>query len=138
MDNKSFVWRIWFAVVLTSMGVFYYLVFLFYLCGGIPIEKIHYYMTDGWPNFCADNVPLVAPGFLILGLYFWYSYTVKAKPKPVVEPEYAFEFTKVDKHTETHPAVEPEYIFESNRNKKAHQADPILPLEDESDDAPIN
>jgi len=114
-DNKTYLWRIYVAITLTSLGVFYYLVFLFYLSGGIPIERIHYFMTDGWPNFCADNVPLVAPVFLVVGLYFWYSYTVKLKPKAAPEPEYEFQFTTVDKTQEvTH---EPEYVFESRANK---------------------
>lgn len=115
------------AIILTSLGVFYYLVFLFYLCGGIPIEKIHYFMTDGWPNFCADNVPLVAPVFLFLGLYFWYSYTVKMRPKPIPEPEYDFHFTKVEKHPEVNQ--EPDYIFES----RAHKATKISPTSEEQD-----
>jgi hypothetical protein len=116
MDNRSFAWRIWVSVTLTSLGALYYLVFLFYLCGGVPIEKIHYFMTDSWPSFCADNVPLVAPVFLLVGLGLWYSYTLKGKPKAAPEPEYQFEFTKVEKT----PAIEPEpdYIFESGINKK--------------------
>lgn len=104
------------AIILTSLGVFYYLVFLFYLCGGVPIERIHYFMTDGWPNFCADNVPLVAPVFLFLGLYFWYSYTVRQKPKAKPEPEYEFKFTPVEKTPEI--LREPDYVFES----RAHRA----------------
>jgi len=116
-ETKSIIWRIWLAIALTSAGVFYYLVFLFYLAAGVPIEKIHYFMTDGWPNFCADNVPLVAPVFLCVGLYFWYTYVQESKPKVVAEPEYAFEFTKVEKPTEHSKGTD--YVFDSKANRMA-------------------
>lgn len=132
MDNKSFVWRIWLAITLTSLGVLYYLVFLFYLCSDVPIEKIHYFLTDGWPNFCADNVPLVAPIFLCVGLYFWYSYVQKAKPKPVVEVEYAFEFTKAETHAEK--SEEPDYVFESRANRVAKTSTSPAPAKDKLDE----
>lgn len=116
MDNKTFAWRMWTAVILTSVGALYYLVFLFYMCGGVPIEKIHYYMTDKWPNFYADNVALVAPVFLIVGLGLWYWHFVKSKPKAAAEPEYQFEFNVVEN---TSPIkTQPEYIFESGQTKK--------------------
>lgn len=117
MNNKSFIWRIWMAIVLTSLGVFYYLVFLFYLCAGVPIEKIHYFMTDSWPSFYADNVALVAPVFLFVGLYFWYSYTKMSKPKPVPEAAYDFRFTTVEKSPELQR--EPDYVFESRAVRSA-------------------
>lgn len=116
MDNsKTYLWRIYVAITLTSLGVLYYLVFLYYLCGGIPIERIHYYMTDGWPNFCADFVAMVAPAFLFLGLFFWYSYTLKMRPKAVPEPEYDFHFTTVEKSPDT--ITNPDYVFENRINK---------------------
>ena len=113
MDNKSFTWRIWLSITLTTLGVLYYLVFLFYLSGGVPIEKIHYFMTDGWPDFCADNIPLVAPVFLFIGLGLWYYNTLKNKPKAIAEPEYQFEFNKVEKSSVIEP--EAEYVFESKK-----------------------
>lgn len=129
-DNKSYLWRIYAAIVLTSLGVFYYLVFLFYLCGGIPIEKIHYFMTDGWPNFCADNVPLVAPVFLFVGLFCWYSYNMKMKPKPVTEPEYDFKFTTVENKAPEF-SREQDYIFES-RAKRASKPNAAYQPDDET------
>jgi hypothetical protein len=130
-DTRSYLWRIWLAITLTSLGVLYYLVFLFYLCGGVPIEKIHYFMTDGWPNFCADNVPLVAPVFLFVGLYFWYSYTMRQKPKPVPEPEYDFHFNKAEKAPEVNQELD--YIFESRANRAAKPS-AALPRDNETVD----
>jgi hypothetical protein len=116
--NKSFKWRIQAAVTLTSLGVLYYLVFLFYLCGGVPIEKIHYFMTDGWPDVLADNVPYIAPVFLFVGLSLWYSYNKKARPKPIAEPEYTFEFNKVEKHAKIAHEAQPNYISYTNKVKE--------------------
>jgi hypothetical protein len=116
-------------------------------------------MTDGWPAFCADNVPLVAPLFLFLGLYLWYSHTVKSRPKPVFEPEYAFEFKMVDKnadaavedgeqelvqepklqvHSEIEETVEPQLKSKTATliPKAKLEAEPQLHLEPESESLP--
>ncbi|EHQ24253.1 hypothetical protein [Mucilaginibacter paludis] len=94
--DKRFKWRIQLAAILTAIGSLYYLIFLFYLSGGAPIERIHSKITDGWPDILADNVPLISPAFLVFGLLLWYSYYLKNLPKPQAEPEYKFEFNKVN------------------------------------------
>jgi hypothetical protein len=126
MEEKSILWRIQLAVVLTSLGVLYYFVFLFFLCAGVPIERIHYFMTDGWPNFCADNVPLVAPTFLIVGLGLGWSYNMKKKPKSAPEPEYQFQFKSVEKKQDL--ALDPDdYVFSSKAIKKTVEYSSKIP-----------
>lgn len=80
-----------------SVGIFYYLVFLFFFSGGIPIDKVHARMTEDWPDYLADSAPWISPIFLCLGLYFWYSYTKRNKAKQAPEPEYHFEFNVIKK-----------------------------------------
>jgi len=93
IKNKE--WRLTAAVVLTSIGVLYYLIFLLYFAGGQPIERIHNRMTDGWPDILADNVPFVAPIFLFLGLWLGYLHNEEKKPKREPEPIYDFKINYV-------------------------------------------
>ncbi|RKR83114.1 hypothetical protein BDD43_3316 [Mucilaginibacter gracilis] len=97
MEKTTIKWRLATAIILTSLGFLYYLAFVLYLMMGIPVDKVHAEMTNSWPSFLADYVSFLVPVFLMVSLYFWYTYSVDTKPQKAAEPEYFFEFKKVEK-----------------------------------------